>query len=46
MLEGRHGKPDKVYLGDANMAETRKLYKTALKKRGVSVDADGDSSNE
>jgi DNA-binding beta-propeller fold protein YncE len=36
-------KGDQLYPGDASLAETRKRYKEALKKRGVSVDADGDS---
>jgi hypothetical protein len=35
-------KGDKLYPGDASLAETRKLYKEALKKRGIFVDADGD----
>ena len=35
-------KGDTVYPGDKNLAETRKRYKEALKKRNVPVDRDGD----
>jgi DNA-binding beta-propeller fold protein YncE len=37
-------KGDQVYPGDANLAETRKRYKEALKKRGAQakIDRDGD----
>jgi hypothetical protein len=35
-------KGDTVYPGDKNLAETRKLYKAALKKRNAPADHDGD----
>jgi YVTN family beta-propeller protein len=35
-------KGDTVYPGDKNLAETRKNYKEALKKRNVPADRDGD----
>jgi hypothetical protein len=35
-------KGDTVYPGDSNLAETRKLYKEALKKKNIPVDRDGD----
>ena len=35
-------KGDTVYPGDKNLAETRKRYKEALKKRNVQPDRDGD----
>ena len=35
-------KGDTVYPGDASLAETRKRYKEALKKRSVSSDPDGE----
>jgi hypothetical protein len=35
-------KGDTVYPGDKNLAETRKRYKEALKKRNVPADRDGD----
>ena len=35
-------KGDKVYPGDANLAETHKRYKEALKRRNAAVPADRD----
>jgi DNA-binding beta-propeller fold protein YncE len=40
LWEGLKG--DKIYPGDANVAETRKRYKEALKKKNVAMPADRD----